>query len=192
MREGFRPNLVKRESGETQCWEMRTAKHQVLCRRRFFPPLEIQKFAGRVREWEHGGLDNTRPGKKGRRWVSGPCLLGPFSPKHALHLSEHVRFSSTHRERLHVLVSRPGENSEQRLKELAVLGSEPLACGGEALQLVCAAVPRLPAPPSTFQRRAFSFTKRGLCNSRRLWPTLVWLTWYGLLAGRKPQIYTLV
>ena len=160
-----------------------------------FPPLEIQKFAGRVREWEQGGLDHTRPGKKGRRWVSGPCLLGPFSPKHALHLSEHVRFSSTHRERLHVLVSRPGKNSEQHLKELAGLVSEPLVCGGEALQLICAAVPWLPAPhphPSNFQRRASSFTKRGLCNSRRLWPTLVWLTWYGLLASRKPQIYTLV
>lgn len=33
---GFRPSLVKRQHEETQSWEMRTAKHQVLCRRLIF------------------------------------------------------------------------------------------------------------------------------------------------------------
>lgn len=121
-----------------------------------------------------------------RRWEAEWALSPrPLLSKTRSPLIRAHSVSSAHQERLHVLVSRPRENSKQHLKELAVLESEPLPCGGKALQLVCAAMPRLPAPPSNFQRRAFSFTKRGFCNSRRLWPTLVWLTWYGLLAGRK-------
>lgn len=50
-----------------------------------------------------------------------------------------------------------------------------LQCGGYLL----------PHPPSKFQRSAFQPHKRSFCSSRWLWPTLVWLTWYSLLASRK-------
>ena len=149
---GFRPSLVKREHGESQCWEMRTAKHQVLCLGLiFFPPLEIQKFAGWVREWEQGGLDNTRPGKKETCWEAEwalsprPLLSKTRSPL----IRARSVFQYSSRETMSWSQGQ-GKTQSSTWKSLQfwACGGKPLACGGKALQLVCAAMPRLPAPLS--------------------------------------------
>lgn len=124
-------------------------------------------------------------------WLRGLCPLGPFSPKHAPCSPEHVWFNDLTQKGFMSWSLKAKGQLREAPEWPAVCERETSGCDGRlsmgSLRIVlCRIAGSYPLPPpSKLQRSACSFTKPGLWSSWCLWPTLVCLTWCGLLTSGK-------